>query len=306
VADAERTTVGAADESRKPAGLPASGFAVWTSNRFGSHEIVRFDFVSGQLDRLTETPGKEYYVSVSPDGTRLVYAYAEAPGHSFRNLTGWSVVVKDLQSGITRRVAEEGFHPAWAGSSRYLTYSRGANEVVLHDLETDSVETLIRAGSNGIPSGFQFWTPSYDPSSGALAVTIRGSRRTKMLYYPKREKAAIEMPEGCQLSWMPSGKRLVYTADGNRGGNTFVTVRPDGNDAQVLLELGTAYNHLYFPRFSGDGSWLIYAASAGGHEHDQADYEVFLWRVGTAPEHIQRLSADPGNDAWPALYVPST
>ena len=40
-------------------------------------------------------------------------------------------------------------------------------------------------------------------------------------------------------------------------------------------------------------------ASAKGHEHDIADYEIFLWQVGTPWESAMRLSRNPANDRWP-------
>ncbi len=284
--------------------LPQEGFAVWTSNRFGNHEVLKFDFATGALERLTETPGKEYYVSISPDGQSLLYAYAARADHSFRHLTGWSVVLYDLESGESRELAPHGFHPSWAGSSHQVVYSRGGNEIVLHDLQSDTTETLLQAGSRGVPSGFQFLTPSWDPQSETLAVTIRGSRRTKMLYFPRQDRAPVELPEGCQLLWIPGRSQLVYTADGRVGDNAFIRIQPDGRNAEVLLDLDSAFHHLYFPRFSANGTWMIYAASEGGHEHDLADYEVFVWKVGSATDDIQRLTNHPGNDSWPDLFVP--
>lgn len=289
------------DTDRK---LPQEGFAVWTSNRYGNHEILKFDFATGALERLTETPGKEFYVSISPDGRSLLYAYAARADHSFRHLTGWSVMLYDLETGESRELAPNGFHPSWAGSSHQVVYSRAGNEIVLHDLQSDTTETLLQAGSKGVPSGFQFWTPSWDPQSETLAVTIRGSRRTKMLYFPRQDRAPVELPEGCQLLWIPGQSQLVYTAEGRVGDNAFIRIQPDGQNAEVLLDLDSAFHHLYFPRFSADGTWMIYAASEGGHEHDLADYEVFVWKVGSASEDIQRLTNHPGNDSWPDLFVP--
>ena len=44
-------------------------------------------------------------------------------------------------------------------------------------------------------------------------------------------------------------------------------------------------------------------ASAGGHEHDVADYEIFLWQVGAPADQVQRLTFHSGNDNWPDIYT---
>ena len=113
----------------------------------------------------------------------------------------------------------------------------------------------------------------------------------------------VEFPEGCQLCWMPGYEKMIFTNHGHIGDNAFEIVDPETSEVVTLLDLPTEYNHVYFPRFSEDGKWLIYGASKGDHEHDQADYDIFLWKVGSPVESIHHLAADRGNDSWPDLHV---
>ena len=55
---------------------------------------------------------------------------------------------------------------------------------------------------------------------------------------------------------------------------------------------------------SADGKWLVWCATARGHEHDRYDYEVFLWRIGRPAEEAVRLTFHSGNDRWPDICVP--
>jgi len=282
---------------------PPRGFAVWSSNRFGNHEIVKYDLQTGVLERLTQTPEKEFYTSISPDGSKLVFARAEASGRTARTLTGWSVILHDLRDGTERILSHNSFHPSWAGDDQHVVYTRAGNEVILHDLLSGLQQILVKAGQGGVPSGFQFRTPHFNPETQTLAVTIRGSRRTKMLYSMDPSIAPVELPEGCQLSWFPGYKQLVFTDHGHVGDNAFYTIAPDGSRLQSLLDLSTAYHHLYFPRFSNDGTWLIYGASRGDHEHDLADYDIFLWKIGAPVQSILPLASDPCNDSWPDIHL---
>ena len=64
------------------------------------------------------------------------------------------------------------------------------------------------------------------------------------------------------------------------------------------------YSHEYFPRVSNDGRWLVWGAAASGHEHDRADYEIFVWQIGRPVSEAVRLTHHPGNDQWPDIHVP--
>jgi hypothetical protein len=48
---------------------------------------------------------------------------------------------------------------------------------------------------------------------------------------------------------------------------------------------------------------LIYGASTGGHEHDTADYEIFLWPISSPMSSTVRLSYHTGNDNWPDVFL---
>lgn len=71
----------------------------------------------------------------------------------------------------------------------------------------------------------------------------------------------------------------------------------------LLLDAPAPFSHEYFPALTADGRFLVYAASAGGHEHDTEDFEVFLWRVGDPPEQVSRLTWHTGNDSWPDIFL---
>jgi hypothetical protein len=39
------------------------------------------------------------------------------------------------------------------------------------------------------------------------------------------------------------------------------------------------------------------------HEHDLADFEVFLWKLGRPWEEALRITYNPANDRWPDMFV---
>jgi len=49
-------------------------------------------------------------------------------------------------------------------------------------------------------------------------------------------------------------------------------------DSTIFMDLPGRRSHEYFPQVSSDGKWLVWAATQRGHDHDIADYEIYLWK----------------------------
>ncbi|HEX3593669.1 MAG TPA: hypothetical protein VHU80_01170, partial [Polyangiaceae bacterium] len=58
------------------------------------------------------------------------------------------------------------------------------------------------------------------------------------------------------------------------------------------------------PELSRDGKWLVWGATQRGHDHDIADYEIYLWEVGEPAESAVRLTYHSANDRWPDIFLP--
>jgi hypothetical protein len=97
--------------------------------------------------------------------------------------------------------------------------------------------------------------------------------------------------------------RVVWIEGSGHGGTRVMHTRAPDAEPDVLIDLPGTYSHEYFPRVTRDGAWLVWGASAEGHEHDRADYEMFAWRIGSPPDAAIRLTYSAGNDQWPDLWV---
>jgi hypothetical protein len=175
--------------------------------------------------------------------------------------------------------------------------------VVEHRL-ADGVETvLLESGRGKLPEGLKFQTPYRHPAHPELAVTVRGRRRAAALIAPGGGLDRVISAHGCQLAWAPDGAFVYWADKGGRMGLRFYTARPDAPEPVAWLDLAGEHSHQYFPRLSADGRFLVMAASAGGHEHDTEDYEVYLWNTAAPPEAAVRLTFHTGNDGWPDVHL---
>jgi Tol biopolymer transport system component len=99
-----------------------NGWVVWSSNRFGNHDILKMNLADRSIHRLTEHPHAESFPRISPDGRKIIFARSRQPWVSLRNPIPWDVYLLDLESGSERLLAEFGNAPTWStdGSLAYF------------------------------------------------------------------------------------------------------------------------------------------------------------------------------------------
>ncbi len=271
---------------------------VWSSSRSGNHELYLLTLPGLRLFRLTNNDRVDYYARFSPDGKRLVFARSQEPWVSERNEIPWDAYVLDLASGKESLAARNANYPQWAGPNG-ITFMRGG-KAMLRDLATGKESLLYDAAPppvRGVPQ-----TPELSPDHKLLAFTARGKQRGTMIF-DLASKELRQIAGGCEITWFPGGKEVLWVENGGHGGNRILASALEPVKPRVFMDLPGAHSHEYFPRLSPDGRWLVWGASAKGHEHDIADYEIFLWRVGTPWDQALRLSRNKANDRWPDIFI---
>ncbi len=278
------------------------GFVVWSSNRFGNHDLLRMDLPDLRLSRLTSHPNVETFPRISPDGRSVAFARSREPWVSQRNPLPWSVHVLDLASGRERLVSQSGNTPTWSEDGATIYFQRNGGEVVAHELSTGAETVPFSAGKKGaIPASVLLQTPSFSQTRAAMAVTCRGAWRGTLVV--PVDGSPRKVGGGCQLAWAPDSSFLTFVDDGGRMKNAIYRVDAMSLERTLWLDLPGPYSHEYFPKVSNDVRWLVLGACATGHEHDTADYEIFLWKIGSAPEAAVRLTHHTGNDCWPDVFI---
>jgi Tol biopolymer transport system component len=276
-----------------------SGRIVWSSNRSGNHEIYLLDLRRGSsaLEKLTDDPHVDSFPRFSPDGSKIVFNRSRESWVSDRNPEPWDVWIMDGDGRRQRRLAEWGFHASLTPDGSAVVFARAA-QVVRHALGDGREHVLVDTGKT---LGGRAQEP--DLRNHRLALTIRGSVfRAFGVYDLGPRKFTAFSGDSCQITWWPGEERLIWIEGHQGNGGTRVAWGPsDGKRVKTLIDLPGEYSHEYFPRLSRDGKWLVWAASAGGHEPGRADYEIFLWRVGDPAERALRLSYHTGNDQWPDI-----
>jgi Tol biopolymer transport system component len=293
-------------------GRGLDGRLVWSSNRSGNHELYLLDLRGRSVRRLTDHPSVDFFSRFSPDGHRIVFLRSQRPWVSFRDKSAWDVMLVNADGSGARRLAIGGYHPTWAANGRAIIFERGMR-VVRYDLASGQEEMLLD-GTREFPGASDFGDVELSPDGQRLAFGLRGQfagafglqgkfSGAAVLDLSTRVFAPLTDRQACQTTWTPDGKRVLWMATGGRGGTQVMAAGPDGSGREVFADLPGTHSHEYFPKVSNDGRWLVWGAAAEGHEHDRADYELFLWRIGTPLSEAARLTYHPANDQWPDLYV---
>ena len=277
------------------------GFIVWSSNRFGNHDILKMDLPEQKITRLTTHPHTEYFPRISPDGRFIVFARSQRPWVSQRNQQLWDVILLDLESGKERLLAKNGNTPGWSADGKKVYFQKNVVHFTETDIETGEERDLLSSGRGQIKEGAVLYTPNYNAEKHEIAITLHiGDYTTAVV---DKEGGLNKIARGCQIAWTRQGDALYYVGHGGKMNNAFYLYHPHTGKSTKWLDLPGDYSHEYFPKLSNDDNYLVFGASKGGHEHDSADYEVFLWQVGAPAASASRLTFHTGNDNWPDVYL---
>ncbi|MDO5673399.1 MAG: lysylphosphatidylglycerol synthase domain-containing protein [bacterium] len=278
------------------------GFMVWSSNRSGNHDLWLQDLPDGTPRQLTTHPHAEYYPRVSPDGGKIVFSRANKVWASHRDFWSWDLVLLDLATGEERELAKDANVPTWSADGRKIYFQRDGRQVVELDLVGGRENVVLESGKNvQIPADTWLGLPNFSPRGDRVALTLSGALRTTAII--ERNGRVHFTGNGCQLAWAPDGSYLIKVDHGGRQQNVLYRLDPEKREAVKWFDAPGEFSHEYFPRIVNTGDLLVYGASSGDHEHDKADYELFLWQIGQPPETAVRLTFHSGNDNWPDIYL---
>lgn len=276
-------------------------FIVWSSNRYGNHDIFLLAFPDFRLVRLTQNWHTDYYPRISPQGDRIVFSRSQRPWVSQRDKIPWDAYVLNLRSGEEILVARNANTPTWSHDGQHIYFQRNGEEFVEHRITDGRERVLFKSGAAGIPDGWLLNYPHFSDEKGKLAVTVRGAARMTALF--GIDGSYERVAGGCTLSWAPDRSYLYFVDHKGTGNNAFYRLDPHTRDIVKWLDLPGNHSHEYFPSVSNDGLYLVFGASTGGHELDIADYEIFLWKIGDPWQDAARVTFNTANDCWPDIYI---
>jgi Tol biopolymer transport system component len=264
------------------------------------------------VQQITKGDQVDWFPRFSRDGSKILFCRSKKGWVSERdanNSDKWDIYTINPDGSDPTKVVDSGSWASWIGSDEII-FVRGTT-ILRKKLGSDE-ETKIMS-SEGVEDldGALLQQPEMSHDGKFLAITLRGSMRETGIWDISK-KTWTKTGLGCQINWTPN-KTAVYWVNPTGNGASEIYRMPikDGqppkeidDDKLAFMDVPGRRSHEYFPQLSSDGKWLVWGVTQRGHDHDIADYEIYLWEVGTPPEKAVRLTHNSGNDRWPDIFIP--
>lgn len=293
-----------------------SGKIVWATSRGKRyHDIWIMNADGTEKKQLTNSKNVDWFSRFSPDGKRVLFVRSkrrwEPETNAHRN-ERWDVFVINADGTGEEKVAENASWSNWRPDGTHIVFARNT-KVYKKNLETGKEELLLDSEQHLYSADLQ--QPEMSPDGNYLAITLRVKKRELGIWDFKAQAWTKTFgASGCQVSWFPSGDRLIWMnqSTGRGGTEVFSAAFKDGGRgilnmkwAQIRLkDLPGRRSHEYFPKVSPDGQFIVWCATARGHDHDFYDYEVFINKIDAPVKQAVRLTFHTGNDRWPHMHAP--
>lgn len=275
------------------------GLLLWASNREGNREIYLLKLPQKILKNLTRHPYQDSCPKFSPDGKWISFLRSHRQWVSFREEEAWNIWLINIKTEEAIPLIH-GNHPSWTKDSQNIVFRKG-NKIYKINIYTKEIQ-LIFDGINELTDA-QYLEPILFDDKLALVIRSREFNGIGVIDLKTKKLTKIFEHRGCHITARSDYKYLYWIGHGGRGGTQVFYSSIDNPMPMVFMDLPSEYSHEYFPRISNNRKWLIWGASKGDHEHDIANYEIFLWEIGTPPDRYIRLTHSDVNNNYPDLYI---
>jgi hypothetical protein len=299
----------------KRVGEKANGLIVWSSSRNGNHDLFTMKTDGSDVKAITKGDTVDWFPRFSPDGTRILFCRSKKGWVSERdaNISAkWDLWTVRPDGSDAEKVLDDATWGSWVGADEVIFVRDG--KILRTKLGSGKEHLLLDGNAEKSLDGAELQQPELSPDGRFVAITLRGSRRETGVWSLDK-KSWTKTGLGCQINWSPDGKTIYWmNPTGNGGSEVFRMAMVDGgppgkepsDDELRFMDMPGRRSHEYFPQLSRDGKWLVWGITQRGHDHDTADYEIYLWEVGTPPDTgAARLTFNSGNDRWPDVFLGS-
>ncbi|HSF19623.1 MAG TPA: winged helix-turn-helix domain-containing protein [Vicinamibacteria bacterium] len=253
-------------------GAAAAAAAVATVVAWGSRDANVGKVVALEGHPLTALPGREIQPALSPDGTRVAFAWQGAKGDN------WDIYVKPVSGETLTRLTEDpafDLSPTWSPDGKRIAFARYREERECGILEVDAPGgTERQVGSCGKSQNPDL---AWSPDGRLLAFSDRESDSESFGIYllaaENGEKRKLIAPEGQHWgdkdpAFSPDGRWVLFTRSVSMNTQDVYRVRVEGGEPERLTSDGREVRGAAFTR---DGAGIVVSSARSG--------SLGLWRI---------------------------
>jgi WD40-like Beta Propeller Repeat len=292
-------------------GKTVPGLIVWSSSRAGNHDLYTMNTDGSDVKAITNGDTVDWFPRFSPDGSRILFSRSKQGWVSERDANQsdkWDVYSVAPDGSDLKKEITSASWASWIGANEVI-FVRGT-KILQTVLGSEKEEEVMDSTGVDALSGALLQQPERSSDGKHIAITLRGSKRETGVW-DIEAKTWTQTGLGCQIDWLPDGSGIYWVNPTGNGGSEVFRMPLSGgkpekdlsDDALKFVDLPGRRSHEYFPKLTKDGRFLVWGATQRGHDHDTADYEIYIWEVGKPAESAVRLTYHSGNDRWPDLFV---
>jgi hypothetical protein len=297
----------------KEVGGRANGLIVWSSSRLGNHDLFTMKTDGSDVKTITKGEQVDWFPRFSPDGSQILFTRSKQGWVSEKDANDsdkWDIYTVKPDGSDPEKVVASASWGSYVGPGE-IVFQRGT-KIFRTKLGSKEEQELVDSKGVSDLDGSLLQQPELSSDGKFLAITLRGAKRETGIW-DLTKKTWNNTGLGCQIAFTPANDAIYWVnPTGNGGSEVFRMPFKDGKaltetdeDALGFMDLPGRRSHEYFPKLSADGKWMVWGITQRGHDHDIADYEIYLWEVGKKPEDAVRLTHHSGNDRWPDIFIAS-
>ena len=282
--------------------LAGSGHLAFASDRDGNTDIYTILADGSELTRITNSAEREFSLSASPDGKRIVFVYLDGKDDIYTISSDGSGFLR-----LTDTIARDTF-PSWSPDGTEIIFSSNRDPVPDHEGPPPEIYLMADNGSDQTrvtrnttsdtcpalsPDGQEIITSSfhYDYETSRIDVVNRDGSAQRMLV----DTPAYDL---CPV-WSPDGTRIAFSSytENLTTNSTSVQIwimNSDGGNLTMLLDENAAL--ISRVSWSPDSRWLAFSCIKNDNQ------DVFV--VNIENHDVFNLTAESLAGEWDPTWLP--
>jgi len=263
-----------------------SGSIVWSTSRHGTWEIYKMNADSTEKLRLTHDQETNQHPVWSHDGEWIFY---QRNDDIYRMRSDGSDPQLVLENGFSFDLSHDD------SKIVCVVQTNSGDSIQIYDREKQTSQEIIPARLPEFKNK-ELRFPTLSPDGKWLSFSSNYPRAWSIHIMKRDGTNHAFYARGCMPQYSPNGLYLAWVFGGI---HDIYIGTSDGNQKRVFENSIPGRAHCYFPRWSRDGNFIVFAASPSSNRQI-SDYEIYIKPVKKG--EAVRLTFHPATDTWPDIH----